>query len=235
MDKRRSPIFQDLREVKRLERELVQSERLAAIGQTVAGLAHGVKNVLQGFKGGSCLVDIGIEKQDTEKLKKGWAMIQRNIVSTSDLVLDPLSYSKHREPEFEACDPNAIVDLTNEKASSHAITLTTDLDPRMGTVVIDPRTLHHALLNLVTNAMDACIFDADTTKVFRLVIVSRREPGGWVSFSVTDNGISLGLLATRKLVEAHGGDIAFPSLAGQGTTFVVRLPYKSVATTAPRS
>jgi hypothetical protein len=54
--------FQDLREIKRLEKELVKSERLAAVGQTVAGLAHGIKNILHGLKGGSYLVDIGIKR-----------------------------------------------------------------------------------------------------------------------------------------------------------------------------
>jgi PAS domain S-box-containing protein len=247
--------FQDLREIKRLERELVQSERLAAIGQTVAGLAHGVKNVLQGFRGGSYLVDIGIEKQDTEKLKKGWAMIQRNIASTSDLVLDLLSYSKQREPEFEACDPNAVVRetalLMDEMARSHDIALTTDLDPHMGEVVMDPRTLERALLNLVTNALDACIFDADTAKRFQVSIKTRRESHGWVQFRVSDNGIGmtaevkaklfssffstkghrgtgLGLLVTRKLIEEHGGEITVDSQAGKGTIFTVRLPYQPV-------
>jgi PAS domain S-box-containing protein len=245
--------FQDQREIKRLEQELVQSERLAAIGQTVAGLAHGVKNVLQGFKGGSYLVDIGIEKQDTEKLKKGWAMIQRNIASTSDLVLDLLSYSKQREPEFEACDPNAIVaeiaELMADKARSHDIALKTDLDIHMGKVVLDPHTLHQSLLNLVTNALDACIFDADTGKAFRVTIASRREAESWVLFSVTDNGIGmppevkaklfssffstkghrgtgLGLLVTRKQIQEHGGGIEFTSRAGQGTSFTMRLPYR---------
>ena len=56
--------LQDLREIKALQRELVRSERLAAIGQTVAGLAHGIKNVLNGFKGGRFLVNIGIKRND---------------------------------------------------------------------------------------------------------------------------------------------------------------------------
>ena len=64
--------FQDLREIKRLERELVNSERLAAVGQTVAGMAHCIKNILHGFKGGSYLVDVGLQRDNTEKLKTGW-------------------------------------------------------------------------------------------------------------------------------------------------------------------
>ena len=100
--------FQDMREIKRLEKELLKSERLAAIGQTVSGLAHGIKNILHGLKGGSYLVDIGIQKNETEKLKKGWDMIKRNIGRTSNLAMDLLSYSKEREPELEACFPNEI-------------------------------------------------------------------------------------------------------------------------------
>jgi PAS domain S-box-containing protein len=79
--------FQDLREIKGLEKELLKSERLAAVGQTVAGLAHGIKNILHGLKGGSYLVDIGIKKDDSEKLIKGWDMIKRNIGRTSNLSL----------------------------------------------------------------------------------------------------------------------------------------------------
>ncbi len=102
--------FQDLREIKHLQRELVHSERLAAIGQTIAGLAHGIKNILHGFKGGSYLVDVGIGKKDSEKIGKGWDMVKRNIDRTANLVMDLLSYSKEREPEFQTCSPNEIAD-----------------------------------------------------------------------------------------------------------------------------
>ena len=102
--------FQDLRDIKRLEHELVNSERLAAVGQTVAGMAHCIKNILHGFKGGSYLMDVGLGRDNTEKMRSGWEMIQRNITRTSDLVMDLLSYSKEREPEYESCNPNEIAE-----------------------------------------------------------------------------------------------------------------------------
>ena len=102
--------FQDLTEIKKLEHDLINSERLGAIGQTVAGMAHGIKNILAGFKGGRYLVDLGIDKNNTDKLINGWQMIKRNIDQTSDLVMDLLSYSKEREPEYQACFPNNIAD-----------------------------------------------------------------------------------------------------------------------------
>jgi two-component system NtrC family sensor kinase len=245
--------FQDLREIKRLERELVRSERLAAIGQTVAGLAHGVKNILHGLEGGSYLVDLGIKKGDTSRLTTGWDMIKRNIERTSILVMDLLTYSKEREPEFQACLPNEIVgdvcDLLKEKAGEVGVVIDTALDPNIGQVVMDPTIIHGALTNLVTNAIDACLFDEETSKQFRVRVQTTLDRDGWIAFEVEDNGTGmstdvrkklftsffstkghrgtgLGLLVTRKLVEEHNGSIQVRSQLGKGTCFTIRLPYQ---------
>jgi PAS domain S-box-containing protein len=246
--------FQDLREIKRLEKELLRSERLAAVGQTVAGLAHGLKNILHGLKGGSYLVDLGLKKDDTEKLKNGWQMIKRNIQRTSQMVLDLLSYSKERQPEYEECAPNEIAaevtELVRERALENGIDIGTDLDPSISRVVMDPRTLHEALLNLMTNAVDACLFDEDTAKEWRVLLKTERRDDHMIQFEVADNGAGmtpevqeklftsffstkghrgtgLGLMVTRKLVEEHDGTIAVSSRLGEGTRFTIRLPYKS--------
>ncbi len=246
--------FQDLREIKRLERELLRSERLAAVGQTVAGLSHGLKNILHGLKGGSYLVDLGIKKDDTEKLKNGWDMIKRNIGRTSELVLDLLTYSKEREPEFEDCYPNDIVDdvcdLMTQRARENQVEVAKDLDPAIGRVSLDPRALHSALLNLMTNAIDACLFDKDTHKSWRVVLKTTREDEKSIRFDVSDNGAGmsaevkdrlftsffstkghrgtgLGLMVTRKLIEEQGGQISVASEPAIGTTFTIRLPYRA--------
>jgi len=245
--------FQDLREVKRLEMELLKSERLAAIGQTVAGLAHGIKNILHGLKGGSYLVDIGIDRNDTEKLKKGWDMIKRNIGRTSNLVMDLLSYSKEREPEFENCFPNELAndvcELLMDRAKENNVEIDKDFDNSIGLVSMDPVTIHEVLLNLMSNAVDACLFDEDTTKNWQVRLKTAREDGNMIKFEVEDNGAGmnqevlgklftsffstkghrgtgLGLMVTRKLVEEHRGKIEVHSQPGKGTTFTVRLPCK---------
>ena len=243
--------FQDLREIKRLEKELLRAERLAAVGQTVAGLAHGIKNILHGLKGGSYLVDIGIEKEMPDKLKAGWEMIQRNIKRTADLVMDLLNYAKEREPEFEPCRPNEIVSdvrsLVADKAEENGIEVTTELDPEIREAAMDPRSIHTALLNLASNAVDACIFDQNTRKQWQVRLQTKRESDGSIRFSISDNGAGmddevkkklftsffstkghrgtgLGLLVTRKLIEEHGGTIDVESEPGQGTVFTFRLP-----------
>jgi two-component system, NtrC family, sensor kinase len=245
--------FQDLSEIKRLEKELVKSERLAAVGQTVAGLAHGIKNILHGLKGGSYLVDIGIQRNDTEKLKKGWETIKRNIGRTSNLVMDLLSYSKERTPEYEVCRPydiiNDVCELLKVKAEENNIEILNEFDDAIGEVVMDGSIIHEALLNLASNAVDACLFDEDVGKKWQVRLKTVMEPENIIKFEVTDNGAGmdqevlqklftsffstkghrgtgLGLMVTRKIIEEHQGRIEVASQLGQGTTFTVRLPYK---------
>ncbi|MFY9705090.1 MAG: PAS domain S-box protein [Desulfobacterales bacterium] len=246
--------FNDLREIKRLEKELVGAERLAAIGQTVAGMAHGIKNILHGLKGGSYLVNIGINKDNPDKLKAGWQMVQRNIGRTSDLVQDLLSYSKGREPEYKACFPNEIADdvceLMKEVAGENNVVIERKLSELIGEVVMDPRTIHSCLLNLVSNAIDACRYDDSVTKTHCVTVTSTLEGHNFIRFDVSDNGsgmtdevkekifgsffstkgsqgTGLGLLVSRKLVEEHGGTIDVTSQLGEGTTFSVRLPFET--------
>jgi PAS domain S-box-containing protein len=249
--------FQDLREIKHLEKELLKSERLAAIGQTVAGLAHGIKNILHGLKGGSYLVDIGIKKDESEKLKKGWDMIKRNIGRTSNLVMDLLSYSKERQPEFEACLPNQIADdvcnLLQDKARENNVKLVKHFDGAIGEVLMDPNSVHEVILNLMSNAVDGCLFDEDTSKNFQVDLKTAIEKDNVIRFEIKDNGVGmdkevvnklftsffstkghrgtgLGLMVTRKLIEEHKGNIDVKSEPGKGTTVTVRLPYNQVET-----
>jgi len=244
--------FQDLREIKRLEQELVKSERLAAVGQTVAGLAHGIKNILHGLKGGSYLVDIGINKEDSAKLKKGWEMIKRNVGRTSNLVMDLLSYAKEREPQYENCDPNEIAEdvcvLVQDKAREHSVKIIREFDNTIGEVSMDPDTVHEVLLNLMSNAVDACLFDENMDKKWCVRLITTKEKGNVIKFDVIDNGAGmdedimkklftsffstkghrgtgLGLMVTRKHIEEHQGDIKVESQPGKGTTFSFRLPY----------
>lgn len=247
--------FQDLREIKNLERELIRSERLAAIGQTIAGLAHYIKNILTGLKGGSYIANIGYERNDMKKLGRGWQMIQKNIGRISDLVLSLLTYSKERKPEYEKLHPNEIVkeifELTETKAGENDVDMEMELDESIPEVMMDMRVIHDSLLNLVSNAIDACIFDEDQVKKHTVRVKTTLEPDNYIRFDVEDNGIGmtddvkekiftgfystklgkgtgLGLLVTKKLVEDSGGSIIFDSQPGSGTTFFMRLAFKDI-------
>ncbi len=248
--------FQDLRDIKRLERELLSAERLAAVGQTVAGMAHCVKNILHGLKGGSYMVNLGIKKENKEKLQTGWGMVQRNINRTHDLVQDLLSYSKERQPEMAPCHPNEVVEevieLMQTVATENKVTLETNLFPQIGEVLLDERSLHRSLLNLVGNAIDACRDDPNLGKTHRVKVSTSIDKDQTIRFDVTDNGsgmseevktklfssffstkgpqgTGLGLLVTTKLIEEHKGTISVDSQLDQGTTFSIRLPMTTEA------
>ncbi|MEZ6117000.1 MAG: histidine kinase dimerization/phospho-acceptor domain-containing protein [Pirellulaceae bacterium] len=88
---------------------MLQAERLAAIGQTIAGLSHHVKNILQGIRGGSYLIEEGLKNDDREITTKGWRIVERNQERISALVMDMLTFSKERQPDMMLADWNQVV------------------------------------------------------------------------------------------------------------------------------
>ncbi|OQY01677.1 MAG: histidine kinase [Desulfobacteraceae bacterium 4572_130] len=247
--------FQDLTDIKKLEKELIQSERLVAVGQTVSGLAHYIKNILVGLKGGSYVLDVGLKNNNTEKLRAGWNTIKKHINRTSNLVQDLLTYSKERDPEYQKCSPNEVINeviqLVENVAEKNDIKIKKKLDSAIGEVLIDNKTIHRSLLNLVSNAMDACLDDEDTNKNWFVSIKTSVEKNKIFCLEVEDNGrgmhqetmdnlytsffstkggrgTGLGLLVTKKLIQEHNGTIDFKSNLNKGTTFTIRLPFKDI-------
>lgn len=245
--------FQDLRLFKQLEREKQASDRLAVVGQTVAGLAHGIKNILTGLEGGVFVLETALEDKDDQLLQRGWKMVQNNIGRISILVKDLLSYSKERAPQYEEADPNLLAEevcaLFDIKAHEKSMVIERDFDPdagRMFKIFLDQRGIHACLSNLVANAVDAC--EIDTRDIaHRIVVKTRQDEEGSLFFQVSDNGAGmsdetkrkifssfystkgsrgtgLGLMVTNKIVLEHGGEISFDSEEGVGTTFTIVLP-----------
>jgi signal transduction histidine kinase len=138
---------------------MVQSERLAAMGQTIATLSHHIKNILQGMRGGSYLIDAGLKRGDTEAVRRGWGIVERNQERISSLVMDMLTFSKEREPEKVESDLNEtvldVVDLMRSRAEEMAVQIEFCPDQTMPQAMFDPDAFHRALLNIVTNAIDA--------------------------------------------------------------------------------
>src|SRR5262249_6384239 len=87
---------------------LVQAERLAAVGPTIAALSHHIKNSLQGLRSGSDILRMGMAEKDDALLQQGWRIVEKNQGKIYDLVLDMLSYSKDREPTVEPTDLNVL-------------------------------------------------------------------------------------------------------------------------------
>lgn len=235
----------------RYHHAMVQGERLAAIGQTIAALSHHIKNIMQGIVFGSDMVRSALADKDEAMMTKGWRLVEKNQGKIHDLVMDMLSFSKEREPAVEQVDLNhvvgEVVDVVRGRAAGKGVELDVRLSASLPPVPADPDGLHKALLNIVGNAIDA-VEDRDDAYV---AVQTLLEPGGqWVRVVVLDHGpgippesiadifrpfvstkgsrgTGLGLPVSRKIFREHGGDIVVESKVGTGSKFVMRLPMRS--------
>lgn len=232
-------------------RAMVQSERLAVMGQTIANLSHHVKNILQGISGGNYLVEEGIKNQNIDLVQQGWTIVERNQSRISNLVMDMLSFSKEREPLLVSNDLREVIDdvvgLMSTRASEANVTIDWKRPDQSIDVEFEPEAMHRAVLNVVTNAIDACQESDGPAGSNRQVTIQVAIKKDMARVQITDNGAGipeevrprifspfesskgskgtgLGLPVTQKIVREHGGDIAFESELGKGTTFVLTWP-----------
>jgi signal transduction histidine kinase/pSer/pThr/pTyr-binding forkhead associated (FHA) protein len=235
----------------RFYQAMLQAERLAAVGQTIAALSHHIKNILQGLKSGGEIVTMGFDGDDLALVRQGWKIVEKNQSKVYDLVIDMLTYSKEREPAIADVNLNVlvgeVVELMAGQAQQRGIELTTDLAKNLPICPADAEALHRALLNIVGNALDA----VEEGEAPCVAVATALEPDGeWVQIAVRDNGpgipadkladifrpfvstkggrgTGLGLPVSRKILREHGGDIVVTSTPGQGSIFALRLPLKS--------
>jgi PAS domain S-box-containing protein len=240
--------FQDLREIKRLESEKLENERLAAVGQTVAQLAHGIKNILTGLRGGMYAIKSGMKSGSEERTTKGWEMLDRNVERITILVKGFLSYSKKHVPVMEMVDPQEIAreiySLYHAAARRDGVSLLFEADEEIPATNMETSGIHTCLANLVSNAIDAC---KASKKERGTVMLRVRRGDGTTVFEVEDTGCGmdaevrdkvftsffttkglggtgLGLLVTKKIVREHGGRIEVESEPDEGSCFRIELP-----------
>jgi PAS domain S-box-containing protein len=241
-------VFQDLRGIKQLEIEKLENERLAAVGQTVAQLAHGIKNILTGLRGGMYAIKSGTKSGSEQRLTKGWNMLDRNVDRMTVLVKGFLSYSKRHvlkvEPVMPAEIAKEIFSLFEAAAQKENIDLFLQVEGEIPAANMEASSIHAVLANLISNAIDACeqVKEERCSVYLRLV-----EKDGIIVFEVEDTGCGmdaetkekvftnffttkglggtgLGLLVTRKLVQEHGGTVVVESIDKKGSVFRVMFP-----------
>ena len=240
-------ISKDVTEENRLRRQLIEQERLAAVGQTVAGVTHFMKNVLNGLKGGAYMLNVGLKRGDSALLEEGWGNVQKGIDRISKLSLDMLSYCRDRKPNPVPTDPLKLAretaEILSKSAEQEGIEILCHGDDGPP-VALDPDTIGRALLNLISNAMDACrekSYDPEETPLVEIMV--KRDKKDFL-FLVKDNGVGmneevrkrlftrffstkdagrtgLGLSVTHKIVEEHGGAIEVESSPRHGSTFTI--------------
>ncbi|UCF99461.1 MAG: GAF domain-containing protein [Spirochaetaceae bacterium] len=226
----------------------LKAERLAAIGQAVTGVAHCVKNMLSGLDGGLYVLESDIEEKYGKIPERGYEMLGRNIQRLKDLVQDMLTYSKDRMPEYSLTNLNelieSIVDLMKTKANERKVELTFKPDETIDDIVIDPKGIYRCVLNLVSNAIDACETEGASvtlhtrTSDSKFIVVEVEDQGSGMDEKTLQSifqpffsnkgskGTGLGLSVTQKIVQEHGGKIEVDSVPGKGSTFTIYLPIK---------
>jgi two-component system, NtrC family, sensor kinase len=245
-------------------KQMVQAERLAAVGQTIASLSHHIKNILQGVRGGSYLIEMGLKdhakaiangevdvdsaEKAVDHMRKGWGIVEKNQERISTLVMDMLTFSKEREPVPEPANLNElvsdVVELMKTRASETEVELVWLPAPTMPTLMFDPESMHRAVLNILTNAIDAC-HDRENGRVEVSTQFSHAE--NMARVAIVDNGsgiekddlekifavfvsrkggrgTGLGLPESQKILEEHGGRIRVESTVSEGSRFTLEFP-----------
>ncbi len=240
--------FKDLSELKKLQDELVQRERMAAIGQAMSEVAHGVKNILYGMKLGAYMVDRGMNAGNLEKALKGWNLVKKNIDRISRLSLDMLSYAKEKTAERKRVCINEVIEevceLVSGRLKKERIALEKNLQNDLPELMLDLESVHACLLNLVTNAIEAF---PEHKEDRRIEIATRLIPNCHVCIDVIDNGkgisdevkkkifnplfttkgahgTGLGLAIVDKIVKEHGGYVEVESKLNEGSRFSIFFP-----------
>jgi signal transduction histidine kinase len=168
--------------------------------------------------------------------------------------MDLLNYAKATDLNIQPCDPRQpaqeVVDLMGPRAQELGIELVSDFSQNLGRCQLDSDLICRCLLNLVTNAIDACRND-DPDAPDKIVTVRTKKPRGWgVEYQVLDNGCGMnaatqknifkqffstkgsegtgiGLMITKKIVDEHNGVIKVESKEGAGSKFFIKLPKKN--------
>jgi PAS domain S-box-containing protein len=238
----------DVTELHRVQHEKLEAERLAAVGQTVSGLAHGIKNIITGLEGGMYVMRTGLRKGRQDRIDSGWEMLERNVERISSLAKNLLSFSKGHTPDVQLVHPGDLVrdvsELYREAASRIGISIEAVIADAIAPAPLDAEEIHGSLANLVSNAIDACqMSDRKTGRVEIRVY----EDGEALIFEVTDDGVGmdvevkrkifttffttkgssgtgLGLLLLRKVAQEHGGKVFVDTALGSGTSFRIVLP-----------
>lgn len=227
----------------RFQEAFLKAERLAAVGQTIAIMSHHIKNILQGVRGGSYLIDMGLKKHDEELIGKGWRIVEKNQDRIYHLVMDMLTYSAERKPVLQRANVNDVVrdvcELAESLAAEGQVELTCQLSDDLPESAFDPEGLHRAVLNIVTNAIEAL----DGIEGGKVTVATSFHPSSdEIVIAVSDNGpgipaaqqamlfnlfestkgargTGLGLAVSQKILREHGGDIFVESREGAGATF----------------
>lgn len=225
--------------------QLVQSEKLSAVGELAASVAHEVKNPMVGIVG---FAQLGQESDDHKEMNEYFKLIEQDAFRANKILQNLLEFSRPPEMEFEPLAPNEVVmgamALCVHQLQMQGVKVDTALGDGLPAIKGNSNQLRQVLLNLMLNAGQA--MEASPKKLINVSTASTEA--GFVEIRVADTGpglapevqaklfkpffttkrrgqgTGLGLSVSRSIIEAHRGQIRAEGLPGAGATFIIRLP-----------
>ena len=245
-------LFEDQSEKRRLQEQLLQSEKMSAIGQLIAGVAHDLNNPLASVVGFSDLLS---EAADVPpRLAEPLAVIRQEAERASAIVRNLLSFARRQEGERQLQSIRPILESTHQLLKNQLlaarIELTLTFEPGLPEVEVHANQIKQVFVNIINNAAQAIASTRHKAGSGRIDIATKCEPDG-LSVNVSDNGpgipeavaqrvfepffstksegegTGLGLSISLGIVKEHGGNISVDpggAGSGRGATFTVELP-----------
>ncbi|HCY18314.1 MAG TPA: hypothetical protein DHU69_00800 [Deltaproteobacteria bacterium] len=241
-------IAKDITKQKMFEHQIAHTEKMSAIGQLAAGIAHEINNPLGGIL--NCLYNLRKNMFPPKRKEEYYSSMEDGIHRVKKIVSQLLEFSQQHEPEFAAVDINNLVDevlfLLNYTFSKNGIKVEKILGQNLPMLMLDKHKMQQVFTNILLNAVHA-IGD----KKGQISIKTSHE-NGWCQIDITDTGTGisdnilpkifdpffttkdvgegtgLGLSVSKGIIEVHDGKIDVQSELGKGTTFSIRLPIRGM-------
>ena len=236
-------IFLDVTQIRDLQ------SNLASLGLMIGSVSHSIKGVLTGLDAGVYLLDRGLGKQDQAQIGEGLDVVKLMTDRIRRMIFDILFYAKERDLKLEPVDvaglAHELAQTIGPKLAASDVRYVIEIPEECGQFEVDPVMLRSALINVLENAVDACLDDC--TKEEHTIRFRVLPSEGVVHFVVEDTGMGmnaeqlrklfsiffstkgtkgtgLGLFITDKIIHQHGGSIAVESKEGVGSRFCLQVP-----------
>jgi PAS domain S-box-containing protein len=232
----------DITKHKEMEKKLARSERLAAIGELSAGVAHELRQPLGVINNSVYYLKNKSKDIAQEKVKRHLTMLEKEVKHANRLITDLVAFASLEAPVFKDCDINQVVEeILSYVEIPPNIKVKKKLKESIPTIPADSFQIQRVCFNLVSNAMSAMSeggyleIRTGEDKNGENIMISVADTGEGIPeeniakvfepyFTTKARGLGLGLSLCKKYVEAHGGKIGLESEVGKGTTFIVKLP-----------
>ncbi len=224
-------------------------DHLSSLGLMIGSISHGIKGLLTSLDGGVYLLNSGFKKKDDAQIRDGFEDVKLISSRIRKMILDILFYAKERELAKETIDvlifADSVANIIKPKIQNHPIAFVTDFKEAPQQFNVDPDFLSSALINILDNAVDACL--EDESKDHYQITFGIKKDKEHTIINISDDGIGMddntkenlfklffsskggkgtgfGLFIASNIINQHGGTINVNSVKGKGSVFIIKIP-----------